>query len=269
MNMRKTSIATAIAVVLGATNHATQAALATGSVLEFNPGTTICVEGGTPPNCTLGITDIAGSYYALDVNGDATISPAEKNPISMFNGIILGAAQPASGSHTGSPDGSETPAIDTPWTFKASTGMHQSLSAVTVVDNDVNNDGGFTKTLDFAGWGITWNGIPNISLGGGTQDCGTASDGICLTSNGDLAGTINNGSSLATITCSTASCSTSSTFTLSYTAVVPRDDPSNFGGVLYSLYMEGHMSAVPIPAAVWLFGSGLLGLVGMARHKQL
>jgi len=25
---------------------------------------------------------------------------------------------------------------------------------------------------------------------------------------------------------------------------------------------------VPIPASVWLFGSGLLGLVGMARHKS-
>ncbi|MGV7235663.1 MAG: VPLPA-CTERM sorting domain-containing protein [Nitrosomonadaceae bacterium] len=28
------------------------------------------------------------------------------------------------------------------------------------------------------------------------------------------------------------------------------------------------VSSVPIPAAVWLFGSGLLGLVGMARRKK-
>ena len=27
-------------------------------------------------------------------------------------------------------------------------------------------------------------------------------------------------------------------------------------------------SAVPVPAAVWLFGSGLLGLIGMARRKE-
>ena len=27
-------------------------------------------------------------------------------------------------------------------------------------------------------------------------------------------------------------------------------------------------SAVPVPSAVWLFGSGLLGLVGLARHKK-
>jgi len=27
-------------------------------------------------------------------------------------------------------------------------------------------------------------------------------------------------------------------------------------------------SPVPIPAAVWLFGSGLIGLLGVARRKQ-
>ncbi len=29
------------------------------------------------------------------------------------------------------------------------------------------------------------------------------------------------------------------------------------------------VSAVPIPAAVWLFGSGLIGLIGLARRKKL
>ena len=27
-------------------------------------------------------------------------------------------------------------------------------------------------------------------------------------------------------------------------------------------------SAIPVPAAVWLFGSGLLGLVGVARRRK-
>ena len=27
-------------------------------------------------------------------------------------------------------------------------------------------------------------------------------------------------------------------------------------------------SAVPVPAAVWLFGSGLIGLIGVARRKK-
>ena len=30
---------------------------------------------------------------------------------------------------------------------------------------------------------------------------------------------------------------------------------------------EGSLSQVPIPSAVWLFGSGLIGLIGMARRK--
>jgi len=31
---------------------------------------------------------------------------------------------------------------------------------------------------------------------------------------------------------------------------------------------SGDIGAVPVPAAVWLFGSGLLGLAGFARRKQ-
>ena len=29
------------------------------------------------------------------------------------------------------------------------------------------------------------------------------------------------------------------------------------------------LAAVPVPAAVWLFGSGLLGLIGIARRKKV
>lgn len=34
------------------------------------------------------------------------------------------------------------------------------------------------------------------------------------------------------------------------------------------LRLEGVMTVVPIPAALWLFGSGLLGLIGIARGKK-
>jgi len=30
---------------------------------------------------------------------------------------------------------------------------------------------------------------------------------------------------------------------------------------------QGTVSAVPVPAAVWLFGSGLIGLIGLAKRK--
>jgi hypothetical protein len=35
----------------------------------------------------------------------------------------------------------------------------------------------------------------------------------------------------------------------------------------HSIYVET-TSAVPVPAAVWLFGSGLMGLAGLARRKK-
>jgi hypothetical protein len=40
---------------------------------------------------------------------------------------------------------------------------------------------------------------------------------------------------------------------------------SNSAGTSYSMTVTA--SAVPVPAAVWLFGSGLLGLIGIARKK--
>ena len=53
------------------------------------------------------------------------------------------------------------------------------------------------------------------------------------------------------------------------------DGPGNSGGflkedngVLFQNAIEYSVSAVPVPAAVWLFGSGLLGLVGVARRKK-
>ena len=50
--------------------------------------------------------------------------------------------------------------------------------------------------------------------------------------------------------------------------------PTVIDGVAYNLDENGNMvaiadlSAVPVPAAVWLFGSGLLGLVGVARRRK-
>ncbi len=38
---------------------------------------------------------------------------------------------------------------------------------------------------------------------------------------------------------------------------------------IFPAYDNIEVSAVPIPAAVWLFGSGLLGLVGIARRKKV
>ncbi len=44
---------------------------------------------------------------------------------------------------------------------------------------------------------------------------------------------------------------------------------NSFNSFDYSLNLTGAVSTVPVPAAVWLFTSGLLGLVGMARRYRV
>ena len=48
-------------------------------------------------------------------------------------------------------------------------------------------------------------------------------------------------------------------------AFLPNGARDGFG--LDNVHIGNSLSAVPIPAAVWLFGSGLIGLIGLARRK--
>ena len=48
--------------------------------------------------------------------------------------------------------------------------------------------------------------------------------------------------------------------------IVEEDSPANGGGEIYNVL--GVLQPVPVPAAFWLFGSGLLGLAGMARRRR-
>jgi len=229
----------------------------------------------------------------MDAGAPTGIQSGEKTAIAMHNGIHIGFTATASGSHTGAPFGSansytgtnyvqtgmtssgapiylldpsgnkvvmtttEHPGIDEPWAFFGNTGMDYLSNAVTVLSGT-----GTQKFLDFSGWGVTWNGIPQINMGGGAWGAGT---GFYNAGTG-------NGNGVARINCSTSSCSGSSTYTLDYFATVPNGDPSGFGGVKYTLHLVGHVTdataPIPVPAAAWLFGSGLMGMAAIARRKK-
>jgi len=45
------------------------------------------------------------------------------------------------------------------------------------------------------------------------------------------------------------------------------EDTYGVGPIIYASGGQP-INAVPLPAAVWLFGSGLLGLVGLARRRK-
>ena len=259
--MKKALLSTAIATVLGSVSFGANAAsIANGDTLNITAGgsaVTGCLAGAlnsAGTSCTLGTavnkTAQTGSFFRLG-------PPSNPNTLLVGNeGIVLGTTQLSSGSHPGVPNGSENPTIDAPWLFNGNTGMSGSTSNIDVISQ---------TSLDFSGFNVTWNGIPFINMGGGFQDCGTAADSICVDNFGnDIAGTFDNGTQQAVIAI------TGNNYVLDYNAFVPQADASGFGGAPYLLHLEGsitHAPAVPVPAAVWLFGSGLLGLVGVARRK--
>ena len=130
--------------------------------------------------------------------------------------------------------------IDQTWSFFSNNGNHYSASPTTV-----SNAAGNTADADFSGWFVFWNNV-NINMGSGA-------------SNG-----------LASIVCGT-DCAAGDSFALDYFATVPDDGSTNFGGVSYALHLEGSVAdaaVIPVPAAVWLFGSGILGLIGVARRRK-
>lgn len=105
--------------------------------------------------------------------------------------------------------------------------------------------GGTTSGLDFSGWAVNWSGLL-INMGSGAWGAGF-SNGVA---NFAWSGVYD------------------SAYSLDYAATVPLGDPSGFGGVKYKLHLEGTVQAVPVPAAVWLLGSGLIALAGAARRRK-
>ena len=127
--------------------------------------------------------------------------------------------------------------IDAEWEWFGALGSHTQAGTLSIA----SDDGAGNVTLDMTGWNIVWNG-GDINL--------------------DWRDT-----HYSTITCGNT-CENGDTFILDY---------DNFylaaGGFpsleLYTLHLSGTISAVPAPAAVWLFGSGLIGLIGLARRKKV
>jgi len=208
------------------------ASLISGSALNFNAAS----AGGVTKPAT-------GAWfsYTADVNGEIFTFYV---PISSLNGIVIDAQQLVDGSHTGLPgcvngvdnctNTGESPSVDTPWGFFQNTGMHGANDADGI--NVLTDDGAGNVTLDMSGWSMDWNAE--------VTDLGQGAAGV--------------------MTCS-GNCEGDDSYTLDYTTIVPS---GSFAGVLYTLHLEGSIATVPVPAAAWLLGSGLLALVGGVRVRR-
>ena len=239
---RKTLLSAAVVAAMGGVSFSASAALTSSATLSFvlgTPATAACNYGTTPPcnNKAYNVTDLVGSYFSMDTSGDGIVQPGEKTPISSFNGLHIGTSQLAVNSHSGSINGTELPNIDNPWTFFGGTGMHQTTNPTTVLSTGSTANGNMTAVLNL-GWSVNWNGITNIPM-------------VPIAD--------------VTLVCDTTSCSNSSNYTLDGTYHV---NGAGFTSVGYTVHMEGQVSNIPVPAAAWLFGSGLMGLAGVARRRK-
>ncbi len=235
--MNKTTLNITLAAVLGTAALGAQAAtLQTGDFLSINAGVPVYDSNGYLMNVT------SGSYFSFEYHGDSRLRNYQKTPMvpAWDRGIVIGVTQPPG-------------AIDTQPYWNTIAG-HYTTSPVT---------GGTTSGLDFSGWNIDWWGLSTPLGSGSWVPINCASFGIPCTgySNGvarfDWNGIYGN------------------SYTLDYAATVPLEDPSYFGGVHYFIHLEGTVGPVgegdgfvPVPAAAWLFGSGLFGLLAWRRVRK-
>jgi len=114
------------------------------------------------------------------------------------------------------------------------------------------SDGFFTLTAD-----LMWVDIATFGTAGSLNTMGTANLGNIAYggSNGDLLALLNAGSGV-------------NTATFQFTSPMSLTDLFTTNSTTTSTSFSGSITAVPVPAAVWLFGSGLLGLTGAARKKK-
>lgn len=230
MNNQKTRLVLAMGMLLGGAALTSQAAmLNAGDRLTINAGVPVYDGYGNQMNIS------SGSWFALEGDNNSRIAGVEKVALTPGESDIVIGQTSAPGS------------IDS-WSFYYINGSHWLPSPIP--------PGGTTNGLDFSGWSMYWNDI-DMPLGGGAWDplnCGTLGSPCSFTSG--VAAFAWNGVY-------------GDSYSLWYTATVPLGNISGFGGVQYMLHLEGTvMSAVPVPAAGWLFGSGSIGLLGVARRRR-
>ena len=246
----KKSLSTGIAVALGLA-----AVVATPSASAFNlsitAGTHTCLYGpdaAIANGCLYGAASTTGGAYFL-VNGDYANSLSSNVGLEVGPGTAQSFVGTAGSAGSGlDPDPGTNPGIDQnitapiPFFALSSYLVHFTLSDILLTDT-----GAGTAAADMSGWRYAWGEVPVVDVGTDGGSGAFTYDGV--------------------------------NWTLDFSSTVAAGDPSGTGGTPYDLHLEGTYTGditsviaaaapVPVPAAAWLFGSGLIGLIGVARRRQ-
>ncbi len=241
--MNKKILSAAILVSLGtvAPLGAQAASLNNGDVLTIATGVPVFGASST-------VTGFTGSYYGVDTNADKKISNTEKVALSQgTTGLVIGVTTTPGAFHLGAPAISDTNAITAPDLFFGNTGSWYTTVPIT----------GGTTGLNMSGWNWAWASSSSIPMGGGAWQPANCSELGCT------GYTFTNG-----IGRFQWDGVYGDAYTLDYTSTVPAGDPSSLGGIQFYTHLVGTVTAVPVPGAAWLFGSGLLGLLGAVKKRK-
>lgn len=214
--------------------------LATAAVLQ--PGDLLTITAGIPAGydsygAPVGVA--GGSWFGADVNGDSALESAELYATApgSAGGLIVGQLQAP-----GEIEQSHFFGYDA-WLY--------------TVSAPVSGDG----TLDFTGLRWLWASSVTWTLSGGAWVPSNAAD--------LGAPTAGYADGVARFTWSGVY---GDSYSLWYSATEPPGSPTGCGGCAFFWHLEGTVEAapaalVPVPAAAWLFASGLLGLSGWRKRR--